>query len=233
METKTSFKTSTRWPRVKICGLTSKRQALACADLGANAIGCVFYPKSPRNVSRDQARKICTALPDHVVPVGVFVNPAFDFVMDKVNACGIRAAQLHGSESPDLVDRLISEGVRVIKALFEGGTPAMADAGQYSASAFLVECAKGDLPGGNAMAWNWSAARTFGLSHPLILAGGLSPANIGDAINACLPLAIDISSGVESAPGQKDMDKVKKLMDAVLHGTAPYFLHTAPGPFVF
>ncbi len=225
--------TSIRWPRVKICGLTVKSQALACVDLGANAIGCVFYPKSPRNVSRQQAEKICRALPDHVVSVGVFVNPEFEFVMDRVNNCGIKAAQLHGSESPELVDRLAKENVTVIKALFEGGAPAMADAGQYRAGAFLVECAKGDLPGGNAMAWNWAAARAFGRSRSLILAGGLSPENIGDAILSCLPHAIDISSGVESAPGQKDLGKVKKLMDAILQHTYPYPLKTDPTPFIF
>jgi phosphoribosylanthranilate isomerase len=109
--------------------------------------------------------------------------------------------------------------VGVIKALFIGGRPGLENASGYDVDGFLVECAKGLLPGGNAMAWDWGVARAFGTHQPLVLAGGLSPDNVTDAILAGLPAAIDVSSGVEASPGRKDPDKVARLIAAV-QGTA-------------
>jgi phosphoribosylanthranilate isomerase len=202
-------------PQVKICGLTQPRQARDCADLGADAIGLVFFPKSPRNVTVEQARSIVEALPPKVAAVGVFVNASFDFIMERVTRCGLSMAQLHGRETPELALRLLNEGVGVIKALFVDGTPGLNDPGAYRSDAFLVECAKGPLPGGNAMTWDWGAAREFGTRHPLVLAGGLAPDNVADAIGAALPAAVDASSGLEASPGQKDLDKVARLLAAI------------------
>ena len=202
-------------PQVKICGLTQPRQARDCADLGADAIGLVFFPKSPRNVTVEQARTIVAALPPTVAAVGVFVNASFDFIMERVTRCGLSMAQLHGRETPELAFRLLNEGVGVIKALFVDGKPGLSDAGAYRADAFLVECAKGPLPGGNAMVWDWGAARDFGTRHPLVLAGGLAPDNVADAIGAVLPAAVDASSGLEASPGHKDLDKVARMLAAV------------------
>jgi len=202
-------------PQVKICGLTQPRQARDCADLGADAIGLVFFPKSPRNVTVEQARTIVATLPPRVAAVGVFVNASFDFIMERVNRCGLSMAQLHGRETPKLILRLLNEGVGVIKALFVDGTPGLNDAGAYRVDSFLVECAKGPLPGGNAMLWDWGAARDFGMNHPLVLAGGMAPGNIADAIGAALPAAVDASSGLEASPGDKDLDKVARMLAAV------------------
>ena len=211
-----------RTPQVKICGLTQPRQARDCADLGADAIGLVFFPKSPRNVSVEQARTIVAALPPTVAAVGVFVNASFDFIMERVIRCGLSMAQLHGREAPKLALRLMNEGVGVIKALFVDGTPGLNDAGAYRTDAFLVECAKGPLPGGNAMAWDWGAARDFGTRRPLVLAGGLAPDNVADAIKAALPAAVDASSGLEASPGVKDLDKVAQMLAAVKNADEAY-----------
>ena len=162
------------------------------------------------------------ALPETVAAVGVFVNADFSAIMSRVDRCGLSMAQLHGQESPDLAARLKAEGVGVIKALFVNGRPGVDDAQEFDVDGYLVECAKGPLPGGNAMAWDWGAARDFGRRHPLVLAGGLTPENVDDAICAGLPAAIDLSSGVEASPGRKDPGKVARLIAAV-QGTADQY----------
>jgi len=202
-------------PRVKICGITRVQDALRCAELGADAIGCVFYPKSPRHLSRDQARDICAATPDHVKTVGVFVDETFSSIMAYVEYCHLSTVQLHGKEPPELVRRLRRENIHVLKALFADGYPTFDDAPKYPASAFLVECGRGKHPGGNALAWNWEAAKNFGKEYPLILAGGLDPENVVPAVQMSAPWAVDVSSGVESAPGRKDFSKVAAFMKAV------------------
>jgi len=202
-------------PQVKICGLTSAAEAAACAELGADAIGCVFFPGSPRHLSDGLARNICRALPAEVAKVGVFVNESYDRVMQKVERCGLTAVQLHGRESPDLVQALMNQPLAVIKALFAAGAPGLSEARKYRASAFLVECGAGVLPGGNALTWDWRRARTISKTYPVILAGGLSPDNVSEAMAACLPAAVDVSSGVEKAPGIKDLARVRAFLDAV------------------
>jgi phosphoribosylanthranilate isomerase len=202
-------------PQVKICGLTRADEALACAESGADAIGCVFYPRSPRHVSEEQARTVFRNLPTTVCRVGVFVNEPFSTIMEKVERCELKAVQLHGQESPELVDELRQAGILVIKAIFVNGTPSLQLIGSFATSAYLVECAGGPLPGGNALAWDWSAAAGISERKPVILAGGLNPDNIYQAIREALPDAVDVCSGVESSPGRKDMGKVKKLIEAV------------------
>ncbi len=202
-------------PQVKVCGLTNITQALKCAELGANAIGFVFYPKSPRNLTRDMAREICLALPSKVKKVGVFVNESFSNIMQKAEHCNLDVVQLHGQESPQLVSQLCSENLMVVKALFTEREPFLEDVSDYAASAYLAECGKGVLPGGNALAWNWEKAKSFGENNPLILAGGLSPDNVFHAVDACMPDAVDVSSGVESSPGEKDIVRVEAFLNAV------------------
>lgn len=199
-------------PQVKICGLTDVQQALQCAELGADAIGCVFFPRSPRHLEDGKAKEICAALPPHVPAIGVFVDEPFSFIMKKAEYCGIRGVQLHGQESPELVQRLREEGLTVIKGLFVSRHPKVENAGEYNPHAFLVECGQGVLPGGNAKTWNWGEVREFGESHPLVLAGGLSPDNIVRAVAASQPDAVDLSSALESVPGQKDMEKVRTFL---------------------
>jgi phosphoribosylanthranilate isomerase len=219
------MKTAKYLPQIKICGLKEVDEAVQCAELGANAIGMVFYDKSPRFLSDNQARNICNALPDAVGKIGVFVDESFDGIMGKVHRCGLTGIQLHGMESPELIDRLIHENLLVIKGLFIQKEPNILNVSLYKASAYLVECGKGKLPGGNAMTWNWSQAFDFGKKNPFILAGGLDPANVVEAISRCFPDAVDVSSGVEISPGKKDIGKVKDFIAATHSVSGKNILH--------
>lgn len=202
-------------PQIKICGLTSARDAEACVAAGADAIGFISYPKSPRHLEDQAIRRITAGLPDNVCPVGVFVNENLGRIMRAVDIGRLRAVQLHGNETPALVKALSDEGLIVIKALFVNGNPALAEALHYPATAFLVECAGGPLPGGNAMDWDWSDARQLPSNQPILLAGGLTPDNVKKAIASGSPAAVDVSSGVEIRPGCKDIDKVAAFCRAV------------------
>jgi phosphoribosylanthranilate isomerase len=201
--------------QVKVCGLTRVDEAVACAQAGARAVGCVFYAKSPRCVSAATAREIRRALPPEIACVGVFVDEPFEGIMAMAAHTGFSAVQLHGSESPEVGERLRREGLFVIKALFADRAPGLEAASRFPASAFLVECGQGPLPGGNAYAWEWGRAAALGERHPLILAGGLDPQNAAQAVRAALPDAVDVSSGVEAGPGRKDIRKVEQFIAAV------------------
>lgn len=204
-------------PQIKICGLTDIGQARVCVDYGVDAVGFVFYKQSPRYIAPEDAREISMTLPWSVDKVGVFVNESFEHILHVASACALTAVQLHGQEAPELAGRLKNEHLIVIKALFAEKEPNFEAAASYEdcVSAFLVECGKGALPGGNAKTWNWEAAKTFARRYPAILAGGLSPENVCQAIGMAEPDAVDVSSGVEKAPGDKDMGKVRAFMDAV------------------
>ena len=203
---------------VKICGLTRVSDAVGCAEMGVDAVGCVFFPKSPRHVTPAAARDISRAVSPAVGTVGVFVDADYETVMRTVEACGLTAVQLHGRESPRQVRRIRKQGIRVIKALFVNGRPAPDRAADYPAHAFLVECAQGPLPGGNAMAWHYESIQSipaYDRIRPLILAGGLSLETVSYAIEQARPDAVDVSSGVEQRPGVKSMDKVWKFLAVV------------------
>lgn len=197
---------------IKICGLTRPEEAAACADLGADAIGLIFYPPSPRFVDPQTAAAICAVLPPRVARVGVFVDVAVEEIRAAVRRCGLTGVQLHGAEPPAAVAALRRERVLVVKALFAARPPNLDAAAAYDADAFLVECGRGRLPGGNAEAWRWAEARPVAVRGPLILAGGLSPENVAEAVRAAAPDAVDVSSGVESAPGRKDLARVAALI---------------------
>jgi len=206
--------------QVKVCGLTRVDEAVACAQAGARAVGCVFYAKSPRCVSAATAREIRRALAPEIACVGVFVDEPFEGIMAMAAHTGFTAVQLHGSESPEVGERLRREGLFVIKALFADRAPGLEAASRFPASAFLVECGQGPLPGGNAYAWEWSRAAALGERHPVILAGGLTPENAAQAVRAALPDAVDVSSGVEAGPGRKDIRKVEQFIAAVRTASA-------------
>jgi phosphoribosylanthranilate isomerase len=202
-------------PQVKICGLTRVDEAVACARAGADAIGLVFYPPSPRHVSVATAREITDALPASVARVGVFVDAEVDTVLETARAAGLTAAQLHGRETPAMVARLKAAGLTVIKALFAAKTPGLELAPTYGADAVLLEQGAGPLPGGNAETWDYGLARRLALGPPLILAGGLDPDNVAAAVAKAKPDAVDLSSGVESAPGRKEIPRVERFMAAM------------------
>ncbi|MFZ7126325.1 MAG: phosphoribosylanthranilate isomerase [Desulfobacterales bacterium] len=201
--------------QAKVCGLTRPDEAEACAALGADAIGLVFYAKSPRNVTLSEACSIAAAVPLETRLVGVFVNPEYDDLMRKAQQCGLWGVQLHGQEPRELVSRIAVSGIHVIKTLFGRGEPALDAASSYQPSAFLVESGGGLLPGGNALAWDWSGARRVSDRFPTILAGGLSEKNVALAAAGSRADAVDVSSGVETRPGRKDLRRVEAFLKAV------------------
>ncbi|MCP3873697.1 MAG: phosphoribosylanthranilate isomerase [Desulfobacteraceae bacterium] len=209
-------KATQKSPWIKICGLTDPQNALDCVNIGADAIGLVFFEKSPRNVSIKKATQISKALPDHIMSIGVFVDESFDSIMEKADTCGLKGVQLHGNEPPELIDRLLNENLIVIKALFATKEPLLEQADQYTPpSFFLIEYGKGVLPGGNAESWNYELSCQLKTQTPIILAGGLSPDNIRQAVRAAKPAGVDVSSGVEKSYGIKDLTKVKSFITQI------------------
>lgn len=196
-------------PWIKICGLTDPDNALACAKFRPDALGLVFYEKSPRHVTMDQAARITKLLPRRILTIGVFVDNSLEDILEKVKRCALKGVQLHGKEPPELVDQLKKEHLLVIKALFAAKEPYLSRAKEYStASALLVEYGKGILPGGNAESWNYKLSCRIDTKSPVIIAGGLSPMNATEAVMAARPFGVDVSSGVEKSPGMKDIHKV-------------------------
>ena len=184
--------------------------------MGADAIGLVFFPKSPRHLTSRQAADICRELPTDVRAVAVCVDMPTREILDLATTCGFGTVQLHGQETPEKVARLHTAGLRVIKALFANRPPEFNAAPRYPmAAGFLVECGRGRLPGGNAETWDWRLPDGLFKGQPVILAGGLTPGNARQAIAAGRPDAVDVSSGVEAAPGRKDLAKVRAFIDAV------------------
>lgn len=202
-------------PFVKICGLTDPSAARACADMGADAVGLVFFEKSPRYVFDDLAQKISLSLghDTKTLATGVFVNETYDRIMKKAEQIPLQAVQLHGDEKPELVAKLVRQGIIVIKAVFAGKKPFLYSAPDWQeASYLLAECGAGPLPGGNAEEWNWADAAGISAQTPVIVAGGLTPDNVRSALQKSKAAGADISSGVESAPGIKDLGKVKNFI---------------------
>lgn len=197
---------------LKICGLTTPGDALECAAAGVAALGVVFYPRSPRNVTPERAAEVFAPLPPSVARVGVFVDAEEQFILHTAEIAGLDAAQLHGSETPDLAAQLLSNGLGVVKVL-RGGDLA-AEAARFPAGTrFLVECGRGALPGGNGSAWDWKAARALD-PRAFAIAGGLSPSNIAAAAAESGAVFFDLSSAVETVPGRKDPSLVRAVAEA-------------------
>jgi len=202
--------------RVKICGITNVEDALLACELGADAIGLNFYSKSPRCISPYTASKIIRKLPPFVAAVGVFVNWQAAPVTTLARALGLAAAQLHGDEPPQLIAE-IAKRVSVIKAFHVGKGSALPHFGKYrGAAAFLLDAPHSGRYGGTGHTADWSVACTAAKSHRVLLAGGLSPENVVEAILAVRPHAVDVTSGVESKPGKKDPIKLRAFFDEVI-----------------
>ena len=197
---------------LKICGLTSPADAILCADAGAAALGAVFFPPSPRNVSPERAAEVFANVPPDVARVGVFVDALASDILRAARIAGLSVAQLHGSEPPTLAAELLAEGLAVLKVL-RGGELEHTATRFPQGIRFLVECGRGTLPGGNGAVWDWSAARALA-PLPFAIAGGLSPDNLAAAATSSGACFFDLSSAVESAPGRKDAAKVRAAIDA-------------------
>ena len=199
--------------RIKICGTTSARDALAAANLGADAIGLVFYPPSPRSVSIEQAREIIAVLPPFIVPVALFVDPEPCEVERVLARCRVGLLQFHGDESPELCARF---GVPYLKALrVRPGVNLIQSLTPYAdAAGWLLDAYQEGTYGGTGHAFDWNLIPPD-LARPLVLSGGLAPENVARAVRRVRPWAVDVSSGVESTKGIKDADKVARFIAGV------------------
>jgi len=195
---------------VKICGITRVDDALAAAEAGANAIGFVFWPKSPRFIDPFRARTIARALPAFVTPVGLFVDQPLEYIHGVASLVHLGAVQLHGDETPAFA---ASIAVPIVKAL-----PVDRAATWPEGSTLLLDAHDPVQRGGTGRTIDWTAAAKVAAARRVLLAGGLTPDNVADAIARVRPFGIDVSSGVERAPGVKDHRRIVALFEAV-HGT--------------
>jgi len=199
--------------KVKICGITNVADGLAAAEAGADMIGLMLYDGSPRRITLAQAAEISRALPSLVLRVGVFVNPAAELVMRAIGECNLSLLQFHGDETSEFCTQF---GLMSMKAVRVRDAESLKQLVNFQTDAFLLDAhSKGGL-GGTGETFNWSlavAAQKFG--KPIFLAGGLTPENVADAVRTVRPFAVDVSSGVESAPGKKDAAKVRAFIAAV------------------
>jgi phosphoribosylanthranilate isomerase len=204
--------------QVKICGITSTEDALVAAEAGADLLGLVFYPPSPRYVTLDSARQIAAAVrrtASLVRLVGVFVDVEPSSIRNVMAGCGLDYAQLHGTESPEVVAALTVGGLRVIKAFRVRSTSSLSEIQNYGATAYLLDAYVRGQPGGTGHTFNWCLAQRAKAYGPVLLAGGLTSDNVAQAIAAVGPWGVDVSSGVEASPGRKDADKVRRFVAAV------------------
>jgi phosphoribosylanthranilate isomerase len=195
---------------IKICGITRRDDALHAAEHGATALGFVFWPKSPRYVTPEQAASVIQALPSAVTAVGVFVNETVDGIRDIVARTGIGAVQLHGDEAPAYAREL---GWPILRAV----TVDAADrtcAEWPSDTTFLVDAADAVRRGGTGAVVDWGKAAPLARQCRLVLAGGLNDSNVKDAVAIVRPFGVDVSSGVEDAPGVKNRDKMTRFLDS-------------------
>jgi Phosphoribosylanthranilate isomerase len=201
--------------QIKICGVTNVKDARACAELGASMIGFNFYPQSPRYIEPRVARRIIEAIPPGVCAVGVFVDASAEEILNIADAAGVRCVQLHGRTSPDTCSELARE-FRLIRAFSTDAQFRAEQVSLFSDCDVLVDAHHPNLRGGTGLTCDWRAARTArAFARFLILSGGLTDQNVGQAITTVAPHAVDVCSGVESAPGVKDHRALENFVTAV------------------
>jgi len=194
--------------KVKICGITNLDDAQAAVEYGADALGFVFAP-SPRQVTAEVVREIVEKLPPFVCKVGVFVNVESALVKETMSLCNLDLAQLHGDEGPDYCAALFP---KVVKVFHSNSMPPRTELIRYKVAAYMLDIDKGAASNESEQKKLWRLAHRLGDYGPVILAGGLTSENIGEAIKIARPYAVDISSGVESKPGRKDRNKLRAFL---------------------
>jgi phosphoribosylanthranilate isomerase len=196
--------------KVKICGITNLPDALAAVEAGADALGFVFYERSPRYVEVPAAAAIIRQLPPFVIKTGVFVDAPEDTVLQAARECGLNLLQFHGNESPAFC---LSFGLMSMKAFRVKGAQTLQELCAYQTDAWLLDaCTPGSF-GGTGERFDWAlAAQAQQLGRPVFLAGGLNPENVRPAIEQARPYGVDVSSGVEVAPGKKDHRKLRAFI---------------------
>lgn len=198
--------------RIKICGITNLDDAVAAAELGADALGFNFYPESPRFIEPEKAAEIIYQLPPFILTVGIFVNEPEEKVREIHERTGIQVFQFHGDESPEFCERFER---RVIKVLRVKDRESLHSIMHYKVSAFLLDSHQDGLRGGTGVPFDWDLAKDAARSRRVILAGGLTPENVGEAIRRVKPYGVDVAGGVEKEKGIKDHGKIKKFIAEV------------------
>jgi phosphoribosylanthranilate isomerase len=198
--------------KIKICGITSRADAEAAAAAGADLLGFVFHPESPRHVTVQTARDIARQLPPHVARVGVFVNAAEEMVAQAIGECGLSLLQFHGEETPQYCLRF---GVMSMKAFRVRNAEMLRALPAYHTDAWLLDAYAPGQPGGTGATFNWDlAVEAARLGRPIFLAGGLTPENVAQAVSRVRPFGVDVSSGVEITPGKKDVARMRAFIAA-------------------
>ncbi|MEE8422955.1 MAG: phosphoribosylanthranilate isomerase [Thermodesulfobacteriota bacterium] len=195
--------------KVKICGITNEKDALLACNAGADALGFVFYERSSRYIDPVQAGSIIKKLPPFITTVGVFVNQDYAYVKHVGGVAGIDLFQLHGDETPEFCLRF---GNSAIKAFSVKDHATITGLSEFKVSAYLLDTFQEGIAGGTGKVFNWNLAGEAKKFGRIILAGGLSPENVKEAVRKVQPYAVDVSSGVESEPGKKDEEKVRAFI---------------------
>jgi phosphoribosylanthranilate isomerase len=204
--------------RVKICGITNPDDAAAAVDAGADALGFVFYRKSPRYVEPQVVKSIVAGLPPFILTVGVFVNEEVKVVRDLMDSCGLALAQLHGEESAGYCETLGRPVIKAIRLKDRTSLLALAEyKGRAQVRGFLLDAFAPDTHGGTGRTTDWTIAAELAQSLSVILAGGLTSDNVATAVATVKPYAVDVSSGVEASPGKKDHAKIRAFVEAAKH----------------
>jgi phosphoribosylanthranilate isomerase len=202
--------------RVKICGVSDPADARRVADLGAWALGMIFWPGSPRLCRIEVAEAIGSELARRLELVGVFVNATLDEVARTVDRCGLTMVQLHGDEGPAYCREVARRtGAKVMKAARVRDAAQVHDLQRFSTDYHLLDAYSPRTPGGTGETFDWELARRHPRTPPVVLSGGLNPDNVGEAIDAARPFAVDVVSGTEAAPGRKDPAKIEAFVRAV------------------
>ena len=201
--------------KVKICGITNRDDAQAAVTAGADALGFVMYKKSPRWVEPGVARAIIAALPPFVLPIGVFVNEEAGTVRALMDECGLALAQLHGDEHASYCQQLGRPVLKALRLKDRGSLLRVAEfQGRAGVRGFLIDAFSDQAYGGTGQKVDWTLAAEVAKTVPILLAGGLTPSNVGEAVRVVHPYWVDVSSGVELSPGKKDRTKVHAFIDA-------------------
>lgn len=195
--------------KVKICGITNLDDAMVAAEAGADYLGFIVFPKSPRNVAPETIREITAQLPGNVMKVGVFVNPEPELVDEVVGHCGIDIVQLHGDEPPEYASRYPRD--KVWKAVHLTDEAQIEGFAAYPVSALVVDSMVKGLRGGTGVRCDWRLAAQAAARFDVMLAGGINAENAVEAVRAVNPYGLDVASGVEKSPGLKDHKKIKDL----------------------
>jgi phosphoribosylanthranilate isomerase len=202
-------------PKVKICGITNAEDAAVAVEAGADALGFVFYRKSPRHIEPALARQIIMSLPPLVMPVGVFVNEDQQVVRNFMDDCGLAVAQLHGDESAIYCKELGRTVLKALRVKDRSTFLALAEfRGRAGVRGFILDAFSDEAYGGTGQVIDWQLAAEAAKVASILLAGGLTPDNVEKAIQAVRPYGVDVSSGVERSPGRKDHEKVRAFIRA-------------------